>query len=58
MCLSLCACGSKETANTPEDKAAEAVRNHLLIITLLEYSFEGAPQITTFVNEVDPAYDD
>ena len=58
MCLSLCACGASETSNKPEDKAADAVRNQLLVQTLLEYSFEGAPKITTFVNEIEPDYDE
>ncbi len=56
LCLSLCACGASETSNKPEDKAADAVRNHLLVQTLLEYSFEGVPKITTFVNEIEPKY--
>ena len=58
LCLSLCACGASETSNTPEDKAADAVRNHLLVQTLLEYSFEGVPQITTFVNKIEPKYNE
>ena len=58
MCLSLCACGTSESPDTPEDRAAAAVRGQLLVKTLLEYSFEGAPKITTFVNEIEPEYDE